>query len=323
MSEIRVEFTRGGRTESVHRVSLVVVEGPRTRLARGDVRAPVYMRSCAKPFQSVTVLETGSADAFKLAPPEISVMSGSHGGEMEQVGAVRMILWKAGLHPDTLRCGVHPPSSPKALKALYRARQEPTVLHNNCSGKHSGMVSATKHLGAELETYLDSSHPLQKRNLATIACFSGVTAKKIWLGTDGCSAPTFAIPLGAMARAIATLASEEGPAKRVREAMMAHPAMVGRPCVNVMSAAPGRIVAKGGAEGVYLCGLVGRNIGVALKVEDGNGRAWVPALAWALARLKLLSGSELAALRTSSDPVLRNHAGREVGGIRVKDSRDA
>jgi L-asparaginase II len=317
VSEIRVEFTRGGRTESVHRVSLVVVEGRRTLLARGDVRTPVFMRSCAKPFQSVTVIETGAADAFDFAAPEIAIMSGSHGGEAEQVDAVRSILRKAGLKPDALRCGVHPPTSPKALKALYRARQEPTVLHNNCSGKHSGMVSATKHLGEKLETYLEPSHPLQKRNRATIARFSGVPAGKIGMGTDGCSAPTFAVPLGAMARAIATLATEEGFARRVRESMMAHPGLVGRPCVNVMSAAPGRIVAKGGAEGVYLCGLAERNIGVALKVEDGNGRAWVPVLAWIFTRLHLLPKGDLAALGKASDRLLRNHAGIAVGEIRV------
>jgi L-asparaginase II len=314
---IRVEFTRGGRTESVHEVSLVLVEGRRVLLARGDIRRPVFMRSCAKPFQSVTVLETGAADAFGFTAPEIAVMSGSHGGEPEQVAAVQSILRKAGLKSEVLRCGIHPPSSPRALKALYRSRKEPTVLHNNCSGKHSGMVSATKHLGANLERYLDPSHLLQKRNLATVARFSGVPAKKIGLGTDGCSAPTFALPLEAMARGIALLALEEGPARRVRESMMAHPGMVGRPCVNVMSAGPGRIVAKGGAEGVYLCGMVGRDIGLALKVEDGSARPWVPLLASVFRRLKLLSKGDLTRLEIAADRVLRNHAGLAVGEIRI------
>jgi L-asparaginase II len=317
VDEIRVEFTRGGRTESVHRVSLAVVEGRRVVLSRGEVRRPVFMRSCAKPFQSVTVLETGAADAFGFVPPEIAVMSGSHGGESEQVAAVQSMLRKAGLGPETLRCGTHPPSSARALKALYRSRKEPTVLHNNCSGKHSGMVSATRHLGADLKTYLNPSHPLQRRNVATVSRFSGVPARRIGLGTDGCSAPTFAIPLAAMARGIALLALEDGPARRVRESMMAHPGMVGRPCVNVMSAAPGRIVAKGGAEGVYLCGLVGRGIGVALKVEDGSARPWLPLVASVFARLKLLPRGDLARLENASDRVLRNHAGLSVGEIRV------
>lgn len=317
MDEIRVEFARGGRPESIHRVSLVVVEGRRVLMARGNVRRPVFMRSCAKPFQSVTVLETGAAEVFGFAPPEIAIMSGSHGGEPEQVAAVRSMLKKAGLKPDVLRCGTHPPSSGKALKALYRARKEPSVLHNNCSGKHSGMVSAIQHLGESLETYLDPSHPHQKRNRATLSRFSAVPTRNIGLGIDGCSAPTFAIPLEAMARGMASFVTEDGPAKRVRESMMAHPGMVGRPCVSVMSASPGRIVAKGGAEGVYLCGIVDRGIGVALKVEDGSARPWMPVLASLFARLKLFPRGDLARLEKSSDPVLRNHAGLAVGGIRV------
>jgi len=317
VNDIRVEYTRGGRVESVHHLAVEVVEGGKTIFSRGDVARPVYMRSCAKPFQSTTVVESGAADAFGFAPPEVAIMSGSHGGEPEQVKAVQSILRKAGLTPDALRCGTHPPSSPKALRALYRARREPNVLHNNCSGKHSGMVSATRHLGANLAAYLDPSHPLQKRNLATIARFSELPAKKIGIGRDGCSAPTFALPIRSMARAIATFASEDGSAKRVREAMMAHPSMVGRPCVNVMSAAPGRIVAKGGAEGVYLCGIPARGVGLAAKVEDGSLRAIVHVLAAVFEKLGLLSKADLASLRKNADPALRNHAGLEVGEIRI------
>jgi L-asparaginase II len=303
-----VEYTRGGRLESVHLVFAAVVDGSKTLLSRGELSRPVFMRSCAKPFQSWTVVESGAVEQFGLVPAELAIMSGSHGGEPEQVRAAQSILRKAGLTPAALKCGIHPPTSPKALKALYRARREPDVLHNNCSGKHSGMVCATKHLGARLETYLDPSHPLQKRNLATIARFSGVPAAKIGLGTDGCSAPTFALPLRAMAQAMARFVEEEGSARRVREAMMAHPSMVGRPCVNLMSAAPGRLLAKGGAEGVYLLGLPGKGIGVAIKVEDGSARPWMPVLAAILPKLGLGKLADLA---------IRNHAGIEVGGVRV------
>lgn len=308
MKPIRVEYTRGGRVESVHSVSAAVVEGAKAVLLRGETAPPVFMRSCAKPFQSWTVVESGAADAFGLAPRELAIMSGSHGGEPEQVAAARSILRKAGLTPAALRCGIHPPTSPKALQALYRARREPDVLHNNCSGKHSGMVAAAKHLGARLETYLDPAHPLQKRNLATIARFSGMPAGRIGLGTDGCSAPTFALPLRAMARAMSAFVEEEGSARRVREAMMAHPSMVGRPCVNLMSAAPGRILAKGGAEGVYLLGLPGKGIGVAIKVADGNARPWTAVLAAILRKFGLGKPADLA---------IRNHAGIEVGEVRV------
>src|SRR5262249_26045906 len=153
------------------------------------------------------------------------------------------------------------------------AGKEPTVLHNNCSGKHSGMVAASKFMRAPVGTYLKPSHSLQKANIANMARFSG--EKKFPLGTDGCSAPTFALPLRAMARALATFCETPGTPKRVRDAMMAHPQMVGRPCALIMSSAPGRILAKAGAEGMYVCGFPGRDAGLALKVEDGNSRAWL------------------------------------------------
>jgi L-asparaginase II len=264
------------------------------------------------------VVETGAARAFGLLPPELAIMSGSHGGEPEQVEAVRSILRKAELPPEVLRCGTHPPSSPGALKALHEKGASPTVLHNNCSGKHSGMVSATKFLGADLDSYLAPSHPLQELNLRTIALFSGRKPSTIPVGTDGCSAPTFALPLAAMARAVGRFAREPGSARQVRDAMMAHPGMVGRPCVSLMSAAPGKILAKGGAEGVYVCGFPGKGVGLALKVEDGSARAWMPVLRAVFERLGLLGKSALEALGRGADPVLRNHAGVPVGEVRVR-----
>jgi L-asparaginase II len=276
------------------------------------------MRSAAKPFQGHAVVASGAADAYGLSEPEIAVMCGSHGGEREQVEAASSILAKAGLGPEALRCGVHPPSSPRALRELQASGKEPTVLHNNCSGKHAGMVAAARHLGAPLESYLDRRHPLQRRNLETAARFSGTSSRKIALGIDGCSAPTFALPLAAMARAIAELCGDDPVARRIREAMMRHPGMVGRPCVQIMQAAPGRLVGKVGAEGVYVLGAVERRAGLAVKVEDGNARAILPVLAALLGKLGWLARADQAALARAADPVLRNHAGLEVGEIRVR-----
>src|SRR5262249_25758022 len=198
------------------------------------------------------------------------------------------------------------------------AGKEPTAIHNNCSGKHSGMVSATRFMRAPLESYLRPSHPLQKANRNNVARFAEVKPAAIEIGIDGCSAPTFGIPLRAMARAIASFSSSPGTPQRVRDAMMAHPAMVGRPCVTLMSAAPGRLLAKGGAEGVYLCGFPGKDAGIALKVEDGNARAWVHVLYAVIRRLGWLEKDDLARLAKAADPDLKNHAGRRVGEIRVK-----
>lgn len=318
MNELRCEFLRAGRVESVHRVSVAAVERGKPVLALGDVARPVFMRSCAKPFQGLSVVESGAADAYGFSTEEISVLCGSHPGEAEHVRAVSSILKKAKVKADALQCGVHPPSGPRALKELQKAGKEPTVLHNNCSGKHSGMLAAARFMGAPQETYLKPSHPLQKANLRNLSRFTGVAVGKIVLGVDGCSAPTFAVPLKAMARGLASFCETPGTPKRVRDAMMAAPQMVGRPCSTIMGSAPGRILAKVGAEGVYVCGFPGRDAGLALKVEDGGARAFLPVLHAVIRKLGFLEKADLAGLARAANPVLRNHAGLPVGEIRVR-----
>lgn len=316
MNELPCEFLRAGRVESVHRVSLAAVEKGKVVLARGRVDVPVFMRSCAKPFQGLSVVESGAADAYGFSGDEIAVLCGSHPGEAEHVRAVASILKKAKLKPDLLQCGVHPPSGGRALRDLTKAGKEPTVLHNNCSGKHSGMVSAARFMNAPIDSYLKPGHPLQKANLRNLQRFSGT--RKIAIGIDGCSAPTFALPLRDMARALAAFCEAPGTPKRVRDAMMAHASMVGRPCSTIMGSAPGRILAKAGAEGVYVCGFPGRDAGLALKVEDGGARAWLPVLYAVISRLGWLEKSDLAGLRKAAHPILKNHAGLPVGEIRVR-----
>jgi L-asparaginase II len=179
------------------------------------------------------------------------------------------------------------------------------------------MVAATRVMRAPLESYLKPAHPLQKANRRNVARFAEMKPAEILLGIDGCSAPTFGLPLRAIARAMASFTAEPGTPKRVRDAMMAHPVMVGRPCATIMSAAPGRMLAKCGAEGMYVCGFPGRNAGLALKVHDGNARPWVPLLHAVLRELGWLDKGELARLEKAADGVIKNHAGRVVGDIRV------
>lgn len=318
MNDLVCEFLRQGQVESVHRVSLVALEEGRAVLRRGATDRPVFMRSCAKPFQCLTVVESGAADAYGFSGDELAVIAGSHPGEPEHVRAVSSILKKAKLKVSDLQCGAHPPSGGRGLRELILSGHEPTAIHNNCSGKHSGMIAATRFMRAALAGYLDPRHPLQRANLKNLERFSGVGRGRIPVGTDGCSAPTFAIPLGAMARAIAAFASTPGTPRRIVDAMMAHPAMVGRPCASLMSTAPGRLLAKGGAEGVYLCAVPGLRRGIALKVSDGGARAWVPVLHAVLAKLGWLGKEDLARVRALAAPVLKNHAGRIVGSIRVR-----
>ena len=318
MNELRCEFLRAGRVESVHRVSLAAIEKGKVVLTRGRVDVPVFMRSCAKPFQGLTVVESGAADAYGFSTDEISVVCGSHPGEAEHVRAVASILKKAKIQPDALQCGVHPPSGGRALRDLTRSGKEPTVLHNNCSGKHSGMLAAVKFMRAPMDSYLKPSHPLQKAILKNLSRFMEVPMNRIGIGVDGCSAPTFSLPLKAMARGLASFCRTPGTPKRVRDAMMAHPQMVGRPCSTIMSSAPGKILAKVGAEGVYVCGFPGRDAGLALKVEDGGARAFLPVLHAVIKKLGWLDKADLGGLSKAAAPTLKNHAGLQVGEVRVR-----
>ena len=318
MNPIFCEFRRAGRIEAVHRVSAAAAEGDRVLLSCGDTDIPVFLRSCAKPFQALAVVESGAAEAFGLTGPERAVVCGSHSGERIHVEAVRSILRKAGLTPAALRCGVHPPISNRGMEELYGAGGRPSALHNNCSGKHAGMLAAARHPGLAVRAYLDPGHPVQRLNLANVARFSGIPERRIPVGIDGCSAPTFALSLKAMARAIAGFSLAGGAAAVIREAMIRHPRMVGRFCADLMIAGRGKIIAKGGAEGVYLLGLPGRGAGIALKVADGSSRPWPHVLAALLRRLGWLDAGTLARVERLADPVLRNHAGRVVGEVRAR-----
>jgi len=318
MSDILCEFRRAGRVEAVHAVSAVVMERGRVLMARGDADTAVFMRSCAKPFQALAVVESGAAEAFALTGAELAVVCGSHSGEKVHEEAVRSILRKAGLTPAALRCGTHPPISAKGLRQLYGAGREPSAVHNNCSGKHAGMLAAARRLGLSVRDYLDPAHPVQRMNLVNVAGFAEVPEREIGIGTDGCSAPNFALPLRAMARAMGNFCSSNGGAARLRGAMTRHPRIVGRFCADLMIAGRGRIVAKGGAEGAYLLGLPGRGAAIALKVADGNSRPWPHVIAALLRELGLLGKEDLSRVEKLAAPGLRNCAGREVGDVRVR-----
>ncbi len=318
MGEIVCEFRRDGLVEATHRVSAVVAEDGRIVFSRGEADLPVFMRSCAKPIQALAVVETGAADALGLSDAELAVVCGSHSGEEVQLRAVRSILRKAGLYPAALRCGTHPPISQRGLRELYGRRRGPSPIHNNCSGKHAGMLAAARHLGAPVRTYLSPAHPVQKINLANVARFAGIPARKIPIGIDGCSAPTFALTVRAMARVMANFCAAGRSAARVRRAMTAHPRMVGRFCADLIIAGRGRIVAKGGAEGAYLMGLSGKRVGIALKVADGGSRCWPHVLAAILRRLGLLGAVDSARVERLAERHLRNCAGLVVGEVRVR-----
>ena len=325
---ITVAVTRGELVESRHGVDAVVVDTDGRRVARwGEVDHAVYPRSAIKPLQALALIETGAADAFALDEREVALACASHLGEPGHVETVRAWLARLGLCEDDLACGTHWPGLPQALEALLATGAVPGPAHNNCSGKHAGMLSHVVHLAEARQGYLDSAHPAQVRILAAIAEMAGLEGADLAIGIDGCSAPNPALPLAALARAFARLARPDDLApvraaacRRIARAMWAQPEMVrGRDSGNstLLETCAGRVVAKTGAEGVYLAGIVETGLGIAVKARDGAGRAAEVAILALLRRFDALRPEDEAALARFLEPPVLTVRGLAVGEIRA------
>jgi L-asparaginase II len=292
----------------------------------GPVDLGTFLRSSAKPFQTLPLVESGGADAFGLTEAELAVTCGSHSGEPVHIEAVRAILSKARLDERALQCGAHPPLDPASAQALIRDGRAPEPVHNNCSGKHAGMLAACRHRDWPVDTYLRPDHPLQMEITGIIAACCGISIGAIPLGTDGCGVPTFYVTLHQAARAFAVLAAPSvlppGRADAIRRAtgaMRRHPHMVGgtgRLNTDLLARFGDRLWCKTGAEGVFGVGLLNLGWGVAVKIEDGNPRALGSVVVEALHQLGVITGSELESLAPIHHPILHNHHGRAVGEIR-------
>ena len=323
---VAVEVTRGIRVESRHRVTFVVADAAgEVRLAVGDPDVRVFPRSAVKPIQAIPLVESGAADAFALDAAELAMASASHGGEEGHVDTVTAWLKRLGLDPDDLACGAHLPSHKPTAAAMQRAGTAPTRAHNNCSGKHTGMLTTAVHLMEPTEGYALPDHPVQRRIRAVLESMAGETMPPP-PGIDGCGIPAWTVSLLGLARMAARFADpadlapqRRAPVHRLADAMRAEPWYVagsGRLCTELMQAAPS-ILLKTGAEGVFFAALPEQGLGIGLKVEDGNARAAEPALIAVLEALGALDERALAALDAFANPTLRNHAGEEVGEIRV------
>jgi len=303
-----VVLLRGGRVESVHRIHAAVVRPSGALVAWvGDPERPIFTRSAAKPFQALPVVESGAADALGISSEALAVMVGSHGGEPEHVAVVEALLERGGWTPDALACGAHAPMHGASARALVAAGLPSERIHNNCSGKHAGMLALARFHGWSGEGYHRSGHPVQEVMARSLAQWTGIPEARMGRGVDGCGVVCFETPLRGLARGYAALmaAAREGdPApQRVVEAMVAHPHLIagtGRLCTRLLRGGEGRIVAKVGAEGVYGAAIVrpapdgeGASeevLGIALKVEDGAPRAAEVALMAILNGLGALEG---------------------------------
>ncbi|WP_246067047.1 asparaginase [Paenibacillus koleovorans] len=319
--------TRGPLTESQHRGHAAVVDRSGHLLAGlGDPMLVTFARSSAKPLQAIPVVESGAAEAYRLGPDELALLCASHNGEPAHIQAVERLLKQMGVTVHDLGCGPHYPYYEPEADRMKASGERPTRLHNNCSGKHSGMLALALRLGAPLEGYMAPEHPVQRHMLEAVAAMSGVPAASIALGTDGCGVPVFGLPLAALARAFAVFGRPDGLVPETREAacrqllgaLRAAPfylAGTGRFDTRLIEATGGRLVGKMGAEGVFAVSAPERGEALAVKVEDGAQRALYPAVVEALRQLDWLTAAELEALREFHTPPVRNWAGDQVGAI--------
>ena len=323
-----VEVLRGETVESVHRVHIAIAEAGQGLVASaGNPAHHSFVRSAIKMFQVLPFVEGGGVEQFGFTPAELALCTASHGGEPIHVSAAQAMLAKARLTEDALACGPHPPMHAPSAEALRCAGLKPSRIHNNCSGKHAGMLAFTIHQGWVTGGYHRAAHPTQQRILSTIARWMRAEATEIEQAVDGCGLPTFALPLDAVAEGCARFAAavhSKTPApSQIFDAMTAHPEMVAgtdRLDTDLMRTVQGRLCSKVGAEGFYAAAIPKRQMGVALKVEDGSGRAAEPALLAALRLTDVIDHREFEALSRYALPVILNTRGEAVGNIRTRMS---
>jgi L-asparaginase II len=334
--EVLVEVKRGAITESSHRGHVVAVVGDGRVVAYLGVPETVtYLRSASKPHQAIPLVESGAADRFSLDEQELALVCGSHSGEPMHTEAVVRMLRKLGLDESALKCGAHEPYSEETARLLRGRGEKPSQLHNNCSGKHAGMLALALQLGAPIEEYDEPSSPVQLAVGRVIEQFSDTSLKDMAVGLDGCGVPTFGVTVRAMALMAARLveprqgwnAGTREACSRIVSAMRRHPEMVegaGEMDTEIMLCTKGRLISKVGAEGVYTAGVLPceewpRGLGVALKLEDGDRaeRARPVAAVETLRQLGVLRADELDALSRFAGAELCNHRGDRVGEVRA------
>ncbi|TGT69027.1 asparaginase [bacterium M00.F.Ca.ET.159.01.1.1] len=323
---VLVEVTRGSVVESRHRGAVSVFDADGKAVWEiGDTDRPVFPRSAVKAIQALPLVESGAADAYGFGDRELALACASHSGEPAHVELARAMLAKAGLDKTALECGAHWPNH-EATIALARAGEVPSALHNNCSGKHAGFLCTCVHAGIAHQGYVKEGHAQQEMVRDAMQSVTGAAHNTDNSAIDGCSIPTYAVPLKSLAQGFARMATGRGfsperakAAKRLLSACMAEPFLVagaGKADVALMQAAPGRIFVKTGAEGVYCAALPELGLGIALKCDDGAARGAEVMIAAVLA--KLLRSDEVVATRLTelAHPAVESRIGAKVGLLR-------
>jgi L-asparaginase II len=324
---ILVEVTRGALVESRHRGAVAVCDARGgVVFSLGDIDQPIFPRSAVKSFQALPLVESGAADKVGLTPAEIAMCCASHTGEHGHTETAARMLARVGRDVGCLECGTHWPTNDKAAQALAAAGAQPSALHNNCSGKHSGFVCLACAQGVDPKGYIGFDHPVQEAIRRSVSEMTDTPLGRANAGIDGCSIPTYAIPLRNLAKGFARLATGEGlPAdraaacRRIRESVAENPWYVsgtGKFDTVVMERLGARLFQKGGAEGVMCGALPEQGLGIAVKCDDGDGRGAHAIFGALVERFLQLDDGDRAALTPTFRPRITNWNKMEVGQIR-------
>jgi len=327
---VLVDVLRGSLVESRHRGAVAVVDADGAMVfTLGDVGQPVFPRSAIKALQALLLIESGAADRFRFGAEELALACSSHSGEEGHVAVVTRMLGRAGLDVSALACGAHWPINQAAAFALAKTGVA-SALHNNCSGKHAGFLCDACAMGVDPVGYWQPEHPVQRAVRSVLEDMTEAALGREQCAIDGCSVPTWAVPLRQLAHAFAKFASghklpgaRAEAAARLRAACAQKPwhvAGTGRFCTEIMKLFGARVFVKTGAEGVFCGALPEQGLGIAVKCDDGAGRASETVMASIIVRFLPLDEAERAALARFVRPILRNWNGIEVGALRVTDA---
>ena len=321
---VLVNALRGDVIENCHRGAIAVCD-PRGQLIRawGDTDKLVYPRSSIKALQALPLVESGAAKAFALNDAELALACSSHNAEPTHTECIGRWLERIDLDQHALECGVQAPMHEGTAKSLLSRSLEPDRIHNNCSGKHTGMLTMTRFLEEPLAGYIERDHPAQQHWFDALGEMADVSMRDLPWNRDGCGIPVIAMPLRSIATAFARFAiPDDLPSKRsdaveqIRTAIAANPFMVagtGRLCTEVMQLTGQRLLIKSGADGVYTAALPELGLGLALKIDDGNAEAAMVSLLACLRELRALRTDELEALAARCRIPISNTRGTITG----------
>jgi L-asparaginase II len=326
---VLVRVHRSDAVESQHRGAWVLTDASGSVLdGVGSFERPIFTRSAVKCLQALPLLETGAAQHFGFSDAEVALCLASHNGEACHTEIVEKLLARLGLSAADLKCGAQPPVDPEARQLLRDKKQSPSALHNNCSGKHTGFLALALHLGVPVADYIDPESKGQRLVRKAVLEMTGLSSGELDVAVDGCSAPTFRMPLRNLAIAFARVANpsalpplRRAACERMLGAVAAHPHLIAghhqRICTDIARATGGRVFPKIGGEAVYAIGVRGGDRGLAIKIDDGATRGLHLLIVDLLRRCELASSDELAALAAWEEKRIRNWAGLEVGRTEV------